>query len=185
MLKNNKHRDESERIEIHHPKRENAHDWVVLKQRKLRLPSISKYDHDTAKADLYVALHSLVEDWDIEVPVGGDLVADACFVFRGVRIYIEVDLGNMEPARLFHKIERYIQYARAGEKVIFALRDGRYKAGVIGTELMDYCQERRLGKFVTATLLDNFMEFPQDFVLITPWKERINLEQLIDYPPEP
>jgi Replication-relaxation len=177
MIKNNRHRDESERIESHHPKRENAHDWIVLKQRRLRIPEISKYEHDTAVADVYVALHSLVDEWDIEVPIGDGLKADIGMVFRGEGFCLEVDLGNEKPEILYQKIERYVLYGE-GRKVIFLLRDGKYKAGVVGTRLMDYCRERLLGNFVTATLLDNFLEFPLGDVLISPKDGRISISQL-------
>jgi hypothetical protein len=178
MIKNNRHRPVDEQLEIHEVKLENAHRWVVLKGTpKAR---IGKYEHETAKADLYVAFGGCSDEWSNEFSLGGGaLVTDVSSLFRGTRIHFEVDLGNMEPERLFHKVERYVQCAGPGEKVVFALRDGKYKAGVIGTQLMDYCANRKLGKFITATLLENFCEFPLADVLITPWKERINVTQLI------
>jgi hypothetical protein len=178
MIASNKYRSSDERLEIHPVKLEYAQDWVVLKgTERLR---IGKYEHETAKANLYVALQDYCDEWMVEFPLGGGaLVTDVSPVYRGVQTHFEVDLGNMEPQRLYQKVEMYVQHAGQGEKVIFALRDGKYKAGVIGTQLMDYCESRKLGKFITATLLDNFCEFPLGDVLITPWKERITITQLI------
>jgi len=128
MRKNNKYRVEEEQIDIHPTKREHGASWVVLKNRKLKRAQISKYEHDTAKGDLYVGLYYLCEDWGVEVPVGGDLVSDISLTYQGARFYLEVDLGNENLKDLFWKIERYIQFAGSGEKVIFVLKDGKYKA---------------------------------------------------------
>jgi hypothetical protein len=178
MIKNNRLRVREEQIEIHQVPLENGHDWVVLKGTgKAR---IGKYEHETVKGHLYVGLQALADDWFNELPLGnGQLVTDVTMVFRGIPVHLEVDLGNMESERLFNKIDRYAQYAGQGEKVIFVLRDGRYKAGVTGTAIIDYCTERRLGNFVTATLFDNFLEFPLGDVLISPKDGRVSLEQII------
>ena len=177
MIKNNGHRTRDEQLEVHQVPLENGHNWVVLKgTEKAR---IGKYEHETVKADLYVALHSIASEWANEYPLGGgQLVSDVSFLYQGKRLHLEVDLGNMEAERLFSKVERYRQFAGQGEKVIFVLRDGRYKAGPIGTQLMDYCRDQRLGNFISATLLENFLDYPEHRVLITPKNELIALSEL-------
>src|ERR1044071_687760 len=157
MIKNNKHRPIDEQLEIHEVPLENGHNWIVLKgTEKLRL---GKYEHETVKGDVYVAFQQYCDEW-VNEWVFPDLISDATVSFRGARLHLEIDLGNMEPAKLFSKIDRYIQYAGPGEKVIFLLRDGHRKASTVGTAIIDFCRERRLGNFVTATLLENFLEFP-------------------------
>jgi hypothetical protein len=167
MVENNKYRAENERLEIRSSKRENGHAWVVLKSSKLKPTEISKYEHDTAKADLYVALHSIASEWWNEYPLGGgQLVSDVSFTYQNRLFHVELDLGNMESERLFNKIERYVSFC-GPEKVIFVLRDGRYKATVTGTQIINYCKEQKLGHFITAATFENFCEFPTGKVLIS------------------
>lgn len=176
MIKNNKHRPKEEHLEIHEVLLEYSQNWVVLKgTEKLRL---GKYEHETVKGSVYVAFQQHCDEWVNEWAFP-DLISDATVSFRGVRFHIEADLGNMEPARLFSKIDRYIQYAGPNEKVIFLLRNGHRKASTIGTAIIDYCRERRLGNFVTAALLENFLEFPLGDVLISPKDGRISITQLL------
>ncbi len=181
MIKNNRHRPPDEQLEVHEVPLESGHNWITLKgTNKAR---IGKYEHETVKADLYVALHSLVDEWVNEYPLGGGaLVSDASILFRGKRFHLEVDLGNMEPERLYHKIERYRQFSAPGEKVIFVLRDGKYKAGVIGTQIVNYCRQKRLGHFVTGTLLEKFLPDPLGDVLISTENDqfvRLSITQLL------
>ncbi len=176
MIKNNRLRPREEQLEIHEVPLENGHNWVVLKgTEKLRL---GKYEHETVKGNLYVAFQHLCDEWVNEWAFP-DLVSDASVVFRGARFHLEVDLGNMEPVKLFSKIDRYTAYAGSGEKVIFLLRDGNRKASTIGAALMEYCTGKRLGNFVTAGGLDNFLRFPLGDVLNSPKDGRISITQLI------
>jgi hypothetical protein len=177
MIASNKHRPPDERLEIHEVTLENAHNWVVLKgTEKAR---IGKYEHETVKADLYVALQNLCDSWINEYPLGdGALVSDLTIGFRGAVFHLEVDLGNMEAERLFDKIERYRQFSGSGEKVVFILQDGKYKVNQTGSRLMKYCTERRLGNFVTGTLLENFIKHPLGDVLISPKDGRISIIKL-------
>jgi len=176
MLKNNKLRPLDERLEIHEVPLENGHNWVVLKgTERLRL---GKYEHETVKGNLYVAFQHLCDEWVNELAFP-DLTSDVSVLFRETRFHIEVDLGNMEPAKLFSKIDRYVAYAGPGEKVIFLLRDGNRKALTVGTAIMEYCTEKRLGNFVTAGGLDNFLRFPTGNVLNSPKDGRISITQLV------
>jgi hypothetical protein len=184
MYRTNRHRPLEEQIDIYPVGLENAHRWIVLKGAPK--PGILKYWHEDAKAWLYVALHSYADEWINEFPLGeGALVSDITMTYQGKVFHLEVDLGNMEPQRLFYKIERYTQYAGSGDRVIFVLGDGKYKAGVIGTSIIDYCNGRMvgdrptpIGDFITATLLENFLKFPLGDVLISPKGGRISITQL-------
>lgn len=177
MIASNKHRPSDERLEIHEVTLENGHNWVVLKG--IEKARIGKYEHETVKADLYIALQHLCDSWACELSLGnGALISDLTIGFRGGVFHLEVDLGNMEPERLFDKIERYRQFAGSGEKVIFVLRDGKYKVNQTGFRLMQYCSEQRLGNFVTATLLENLIRFPTGNVLHSPKDGRISIVNL-------
>jgi len=178
MLRTNNKRVREEQIEVHEVPLENGHNWIVLKGTGKLL--LGKYYHETAKADLYVALQHLCDSWACELSLDeGVLVPDLTFDYKGTRFHIELDLGNTEARILFGKIERYTQFAGPGEKVIFVFRDGKYKAGVIGTQVRDYCAERRLGNFITGTLFENFVKYPLGDVLISPKDGRISITQLV------
>jgi hypothetical protein len=181
MIKNNRHRPSAERIEIHEVTLENGHDWVVLKgTEKAR---IGKYYHETAKADLYVALQAYCDFWIVEYPLGdGALVPDITMDFMGTRFHVEVDLGNEKPDDLLGKVDRYVYYAGDGEKVIIALRDGKYRASQTGSYIIQYCQEKRLGNFVTATFLDTLLKRPTDEILVSPKEGRISILSLCPSP---
>jgi hypothetical protein len=87
-------------------------------------------------------------------------------------------MGNIDPEVLYSKVERYRQLAGSGERVVFILSDGKYKAAYIGSNLMSYFNEQRLGNFCSATLLENLVRFPLGDVINSPLGGRVTLEQL-------
>jgi hypothetical protein len=177
MIKNNKLRPKEERIDVHEVGLKDSHEWIVLKGTERA--RMGKYHHEVAKADLYVAFHNHCDNWRNEFPLGGGLLqSDITMVFQGTRFHIEVDMGNMEPEDLYSKVERYRQLAGSGERVIFILADGKYKASYIGSSLMNYFNEQRLGNFCSATLLENITRFPLGDVINSPLNGRISISQL-------
>jgi hypothetical protein len=177
MILNNRHRLPEERLEIQPIKLENAHDFVALKGTHKLL--IGKYNHEVAGGDLYIAFHNLCVYWSAnEVLGGGELVPDRTMIFQGVKIYFEIDLGNMDEARLRSKIDRYRRYAGPGEKVIFVLRDGMYKIESTAVWILDYAKYQRLGNFVTVAVHGKIIKDPLGQVIGSPKDGLINLLDL-------
>ena len=177
MILNNRYRLPEERLEIQPIKLENAHDFVALKGTHKLL--IGKYNHEVAGGDLYVAFHNLCDYWSAnEVLGGGELVPDRTMVFQGVRFYFEIDLGNMDEARLRSKIDRYRRYAGTGEKVVFVLKDGMYKIESTATWILSYAASLRLGNFVTVAVHDRITKDPLGQVIGSPKDGRITITDL-------
>ncbi len=177
MILNNRHRLPEERLEIQPIKLENAHDFVAIKGTHKLL--IGKYNHEVAGGDLYIAFHNLCEYWSAnEVLGGGELVPDRTMVFQGVRFYFEIDLGNMDEARLRSKIDRYRRYAGQGEKLVFVLRDGMYKIESTATWILGYAASQRLGNFVTVAIHDKIIKDPLGQVIGSPKDGRISIQDL-------
>lgn len=177
MILNNRHRHPSERLEIQHIKLENAHDFVAIKGTHKLL--IGKYGHEVAGGDVYIAFHNLCEYWSAkEVLGGGELEPDRTMVFRGAKFYIEIDMGNMEWARLKSKIDRYRRYAGAGEKVIFVLKDGQYKADEVAKWILGYAAELKLGNFITVAFHEMITKYPLGQVIGSPKDGRISITDL-------
>lgn len=177
MVLNNRYRLPEERLEIQPIKLENAHDFVALKGTHKLL--IGKYNHEVAGGDLYIAFHNLCDSWSVNEVLGnGELVPDRTMIFQGVRIYFEIDLGNMEEARLRYKIDRYQRYAGPGEKVIFVLKDGQYKAEEVAKWILGYAAKQRLGNFITITFHEMITKYPSGQVIGSPKDGQISITDL-------
>jgi hypothetical protein len=164
MISNNRHRLSEERLEIQSIKLENAHDFVALKGTHKLL--IGKYNHEVAGGDLYIAFHNFCDYWSAtEALGGGELVPDRTMVFRRVKFYFEIDLGNMDEARL-------------RSKVIFVLRDGMYKIESTANWILGYAASQRLGNFVTVAIHDKIIKDPLGQVIGSPKDGRINITDL-------
>jgi hypothetical protein len=176
MKKNNRLRNELERIDIHESGHLDVPDLIVIKGTPRLL--MGKYNHDIGGcAELYIAFHTLCDEWSVGTQIGS-LIPDRVMVYEGTKFYFEMDMGNMKPDLLFDKVDRYVQFAGTGEKVIFVLKDGAYKVDQTGSRLMDYLKERRLGNFITAAKFENLIRFPLGDVLSSPLVGRISIPQL-------
>jgi len=181
MILNNRHRHPSERLEIQHIKQENAHDFVALKGTHKLL--MGKYDHEIYSIELYIAFHKLCDDWlNNEVLGNGELVPDRTMVFRGTKVYLEVDMGNMDEARIRSKIDRYRRYAGQGEKVIFVCKDGLYKADSVIHWILSYASSQRLGNFISVAFHETLTKDPLGEVIGSPKDGRISIVQLCSTP---
>lgn len=178
MKKNNRHRNESERIDIHQSGHLDVPDLVVIKGTPRLL--MGKYNHDILGcAELYIAFHTLCDEWSVGTQIGS-LIPDRVMIYQGAKFYFEMDMGNMKPDLLFDKVEKYVQFAGTGEKVIFVLKDGAYKVEQTGGRLMEYLRERRLGNFITAGRFENIIKYPLGEILSSPLTGKIGIPQLAE-----
>ena len=88
-----------------------------------------------------------------------------------------MDMGNMEPELLFSKVDRYMQSAGSA-RVIFVLQNGKWKVETIGSYLLDYFDQKGIGKFCTAVLFDNLISYPLGNVINSAKDGRISITEL-------
>ena len=168
-----------ERKLVKHQKRENLNEpdlWMLGDIERIKP---SKYYHEIAKGDLYVAYREC-DEWYNEIPIGEGLRSDCSMDYKGVRVHFEVDLGSEPMDDLFNKIENYIRHCPSGDKTIFVLRDGvRRTARTTGNNLYAYLIDRKRGRQFSWTLLDMLKKDPFGEWLFNPLQdEPLTLDDL-------
>jgi hypothetical protein len=88
---------------------------------KTRAPQPTKYYHIAALGKIYSIWGVLAERWKAECP-WNDLVCDCVMMYRGVTVFVEVDLGTEPMETIEEKIRKYIHYS--DDPIVFVLQDG-------------------------------------------------------------
>ena len=121
----------------------------------------SNYEHEMNCAEFYVSLanHTDLDSWQACVPLGS-LIVDRVAGINGCRFNLEMDMGNEPIETLCAKIDGYMRSAGSSEKVVFLLKDGRFKAENNMYDILSYANQKKLGEFVSAAYYVQIIKDP-------------------------
>ncbi|HEX8266952.1 MAG TPA: hypothetical protein VF596_16235 [Pyrinomonadaceae bacterium] len=154
-------------------------DWFLLNSTPKKKKS--KYYHEVAAADLFVAYFNHASKWFVEYPIKDDWTDRGMDIFEK-RIYFEVDMCTENIQVLYDKIENAIAYSEETKKrcyFIYTFLGEQKKIEERGKKLLLYLATKRRGDQFTIANHPRLIADPFGEVLINPKGELRSLSTLL------
>jgi hypothetical protein len=154
-------------------------DWFHLNSTPRKYAT--RYHHEVAGADLFVAYFNYASKWFVEYKVKDDRADRGMDIFDKL-IFFENDMGTENIQVLFDKVENAISYTEETKKrcyFIYTFSGDQKKIEERGKKLLLYLANKRRGDQFTVTNHSRLISDPLGEMLVNPKGEIKSLSTLL------
>lgn len=167
------------RKEIKLHKIDTAADWFTLNSTPRKYAS--RYYHEVAAADLFVAFLPHFKSWTVEKKLKDDRI-DRGVLINNSPVYFEVDMCTENISILYDKVENAISYSNETNErfhTVFVFCGNQEEVDKRGNKLIQYLRDKKRGDQFTITTHKALTEHPLGEVIYTPKGELKAINNLL------